>query len=230
MRKNRSGSESYFWSSLCLALASNRIVYQGSRLLTQNSPHYSLALPVDAAIPLLPWTISIYFGCFLFWFVMYRLIAQLPRERADRFFCANLLGKIFCLFVFLLFPTTIRRPDVDGTTVWETFIQFLYWIDAPVNLFPSLHCMIAWLCWAAVRGNKELSLLWRITALIMAILVCVSTLTTRQHVLLDVLGGILLSEISYCLSEFTVLRKLYVGLVDQLTHCVLSIRKKCCHD
>lgn len=226
MNKQNTESENYFWTSFCLTLASNVISFQGSRLLTQSSHHYSLALSVDTAIPFLPWTISVYFGCFLFWFAMYRLIARLPREQADRFFCANLLGKVVCLVVFLLFPTAIRRPDVNGITAWDTFVRFLYWIDPGDNIFPSLHCMIAWLCWVGVRGNKQVPLPWRISALIMAVLVCLSTLTTRQHVILDVFGGILLSEFCYGLSDLPALHKLHERLLDRLIHCILSIRNK----
>ena len=230
MNKHTPNTESYFWVSLSLMLVSNVVTFQGSHLLTKNLHHFSLALPVDSALPFIPWTISIYFGCFLFWFAMYRLIARLPRERADRFFCANLLGKSVCFFVFLLFPTAIRRPEVNGMTVWDSFMRFLYWIDSGDNIFPSLHCMIAWLCWVGVRGNKQVPLLWRILTLIMAILVCLSTLTTRQHVLLDVFGGILLSEFCYCLSDLPMLHKSYTRLIDWLINHLFSIRTRCFHE
>ena len=115
-------------------------------------------------------------------------------------------------------------------TAWDSFMRFLYWIDPGDNIFPSLHCMIAWLCWVSIRGNKQVPLLWRIMTLIMAILVCLSTLTTRQHVLLDVFGGILLSEFCYCLSDFPMLHKSYTRLVDWLINHLFPIRTKCFHE
>ena len=42
----------------------------------------------------------------------------------------------------------------------------------------------------------------------MAILVCISTLTVKQHVIADVPAGILLAELSYCLS----------GILDRKIH------------
>ena len=226
MSRKRIETERYFWLSFTLALLSNQIVFQGSRFFEKGRYHADLTLPADAVIPFLPWTITIYVGCFLFWLILYRLIARLPRREADRFFCANLLGKGISFVIFVLFPTTMPRPEVNGMTAWDTFMRFLYWIDAPDNLFPSLHCMIAWLCWIGVRGNKQVPLPWRISALIMAVLVCLSTLTTRQHVVLDVFGGILLSEFCYSLSDLPALRKPYAYLIDCLTHCLLSIRNK----
>ena len=219
-------TERYFWISSSLALLSNQIAFQGSRLFTQNSHHYSLKLPVDAEIPFLPWMITIYVGCFLFWLILYRLIARLPRQAADRFFCANLLGKGISFIIFVFFPTTMSRPEVNGTNAWDTFIRLLYRLDAPDNLFPSLHCMIAWLCWVGIRGNRQVPVLWRISAQSMAILVCLSTLTIRQHVLMDAAGGILLSELCYACTGSKTLLRTYSSLIDRILSGTKLIKEK----
>ena len=214
---NRQKKETlYFWVSLSLTLLSNVLSFQASRLLTRGGVHHHVALAADAAIPFLPWTIVIYLGCIGYWFFLYRRIAFLPRERADRFFGANVLGKLLSLPVFVLFPTAMTRPAVTGTTVWDAALRVLYAIDAPDNLFPSIHCLIAWLCWAGVRGNKEVSLPWRVSAAVMAVLVCFSTLTVRQHVLPDVFAGILLAELCYGLCGCSAVRRVYTRLVDRL--------------
>lgn len=219
-------TERYFWVSFFLALLSNQIPFQGARALVRDRFHYSLALPVDSLVPFLPWMIGIYLGCFLFWFFLYRLAARLPREKADRFFCANLLAKgiIFLFYIFL--PTKMTRPELTGTGFWEACLRFLYRIDEPNNLFPSLHCMIAWLCWAGVRGRREISLPWRIAALLMAVAVCLSTLMIRQHVLLDVFGGILLCELCYALAAIPSLRGLYAALADRLIRGLFPPRRE----
>ena len=111
-------------------------------------------------------------------------------------------------------------------TVWDTFMRFLYWIDAPDNLFPSLHCMIAWLCWVGIRGNRRVPLPWRIAALLMAVAVCLSTLTIRQHVLMDVVGGILLSELSYWLAGSNKLLRSYSSFIDRLMTGERKIEEK----
>lgn len=223
MKKHSAEKECYFLASLALTVIANAISYQGSRLFTHGRLHHSVALPLDYEIPLLPWTISIYLGCIVFWVLLYRRAAWLPREKADRFFCANLLGKAVCLGFFLFFPTAYVRPGIAGTGMWESFMRLLYRIDAPDNLFPSLHCMIGWLCWVGVRGNRQVSLAWRLSALIMAVLVCLSTLTTRQHLILDVFGGVLLSEICYALSALGALRGAYARLAGRLTERLLAL-------
>ncbi len=229
-RNDRTGSlrsecERYFWISLLLTLLCNQIPFQGTRLLVRNSFHYSLELPVDALVPFLPWTISIYLGCFVFWFLLYRRVSYLPRERADRFFAANLLAKVFIFLFYIFLPTKMTRPELVGTGFWDLCLRFMYWADEPNNLFPSLHCMIAWLCWAGVRGNKEVSLLWRAAAFVMAVAVCISTLTIRQHVLVDVFGGILLSELCYALTSLPALRAPYTALADRLLRLLPPARR-----
>ena len=215
-------AERYFWVSFFLTLLCNQIPFQGARLLVRNRVHYSLELPIDSLVPFLPWMIGVYLGCFLFWFLHYRLVAHLPREKADRFFAANLLAKAIIFLFYILLPTKMTRPALSGTGFWDLCLRFMYWIDEPNNLFPSLHCMIAWLCWLGVRGNAEVPPLWRVTAFVMALAVCFSTLAIRQHVLLDVFGGILLSEICYALAALPALRGWYAALADRLVRLVFS--------
>ena len=215
-------AERYFWVSFFLTLLCNQIPFQGARLLVRNRVHYSLELPIDSLVPFLPWMIGVYLGCFLFWCLHYRLVAHLPREKADRFFAANLLAKAIIFLFYILLPTKMTRPALSGTGFWDLCLRFMYWIDEPNNLFPSLHCMIAWLCWLGVRGNAEVPPLWRVTAFVMALAVCFSTLAIRQHVLLDVFGGILLSEICYALAALPALRGWYAALADRLVRLVFS--------
>ena len=180
-----------------LAVFWNQLVYCGGRALSRGAPHWRMELEVDRLIPLLPWTVSIYLGCFLFWMICYIVYASQDREEAYRFFCADLLAKGVCLACFLFLPTTMLRPPVGNATLWDWLVRLVYRLDEPTNLFPSIHCLVSWLCLIGVRrrGDTPRALVWA-TGL-GAVLVCLSTLTTRQHVAADVAGGILLAEVSY---------------------------------
>ena len=147
-------------------------------------------------------------------------------QEADRFFCANLLGKAGSFVVFVLFPTTMSRPELGGGTGWIALMRILYGIDTPDNLFPSLHCMVAWLCWVGIRENRRVPFPWRIAALLMAVAVCLSTLTTRQHVLPDVAGGILLSELCYWVAGSRKLLSAYSAFIDRLLIGTKQIKEK----
>ena len=182
------------------ALLWNQLVYWGGAALAETRHHYQFYTALDRAIPLIPWTVCIYFGCYAFWALHYCLCAAVPL-RARRFFTADFIAKGVCFVFFVGLPTTMARPAVQGLNVWESLVRALYILDAPVNLFPSIHCLNSWLCWASARDIPAFSHGYKAFALCAAVAVCVSTLTLRQHVLLDVAGGILLAEVCWRLAK-----------------------------
>lgn len=182
------------------ALLWNQLVYWGGAALAETRHHYQFSTALDRAIPLIPWTVCIYFGCYAFWALHYCLCAAVPL-RARRFFTADFIAKGACFVFFVGLPTTMARPAVQGLNVWESLVRALYILDAPVNLFPSIHCLNSWLCWASARDIPAFSRGYKAFALCAAVAVCVSTLTLRQHVLLDVAGGILLAEVCWRLAK-----------------------------
>ena len=182
------------------ALLWNQLVYWGGAALAETRHHYQFSTALDRAIPLIPWTVCIYFGCYAFWALHYCLCAAVP-TRARRFFTADFIAKGVCFVFFVGLPTTMARPAVQGLNVWESLVRALYILDAPVNLFPSIHCLNSWLCWASARDIPAFSRKYKAFALCAAVAVCVSTLTLRQHVLLDVAGGILLAEVCWRLAK-----------------------------
>ena len=79
------------------------------------------------------------------------------------------------------------RPDiaVDG---WPRyFFEAIYRVDGPHNLFPSLHVSsVSYIGFVNWRFCKK----FRVLSVIFAVLICLSTLTVKQHAVLDVLGGL----------------------------------------
>lgn len=202
--KPRKASRLFFtrWRLLLppAALLWNQLVYWGGAALAETRHHYQFSTALDRAIPLIPWTVCIYFGCYAFWALHYCLCAAVP-TRARRFFTADFIAKGVCFVFFVGLPTTMARPAVQGLNVWGSLVRALYILDAPVNLFPSIHCLNSWLCWASARDIPAFSRGYKAFALCAAVAVCVSTLTLRQHVLLDVAGGILLAEVCWRLAK-----------------------------
>ena len=88
---------------LIMALLCNFAVYSGCNALTRNWNLHSLAIPLDKQIPLIPWTIVIYFGCYIFWIINYILIYRRSREYAYRFFVADffITNCVSCVFFML---------------------------------------------------------------------------------------------------------------------------------
>ena len=94
--KNAEPWSAYHTIILLGALLWNEAVYYCARLLAGSRPHYVLETPLDQWIPVLPWSVAVYFGCFLFWGVNYWLCARQSREKSERFFCADAMAKTIC--------------------------------------------------------------------------------------------------------------------------------------
>lgn len=197
------------WLPLLIAPLWNGVVYFGSRILTVDAVHHDLSGWLDNQIPFIPWTISIYLGCYLFWIVNYVLGCRQDSEQAFRFISADFFAKILCLVCFLVLLTTNIRPDIAGSSIWEDLTRILYRVDAADHLFPSIHCLTSWFCFIAVRENKAVPQWYRAASLFIAACVCLSTLTTKQHALIDVAAGVALAEESYLLADKTGFAKWY---------------------
>lgn len=195
----------------------NTIVYYGSRLIAHGWEHHILELPIDRQIPFLPWTVSVYYASFLFWTVSYILCARQGKERAYRFLSADFLAKGICLLFFLLLPTTNIRPVVEQQGFWNTVMVYLYQADAADNLFPSIHCLASWFCYIGLRKQENIPRWYRGFSFLMAVAVFLSTLTTKQHVVVDVAGGVLLAQFCYWLTGRTRFAKAYGTVFDRFS-------------
>lgn len=97
----------------------------------------------------------------------------------------------FCLAIFWLFPTSTPPSAIDWTA-YPGF-ELIKGLDASGNAFPSLH--VASAVFSAFWLNRVLAqldapkLLQLLSALHCAVIIW-STIATRQHVVLDVLGGV----------------------------------------
>ncbi|MBR4414079.1 MAG: phosphatase PAP2 family protein [Aeriscardovia sp.] len=180
-----------------IAIVLHTFTYFGTRLFTTGWYHYNMTTGFDNSIPFLPWTVGIYLGCYIFWAVNYMLGCTQDKENAMIFMWTEIIAKTICLVCYVVIPTTNVRPLIEGTGIFETAMLWLYSTDAADNLFPSIHCLSSWLCVIAVRNQERIPKTYKVISVILAILVCISTLTTKQHVIVDVLGGVLLAELSY---------------------------------
>ena len=161
--------------------------------VTLDWPAHELSTAIDRLIPFQPiWEIiyvSIYFYIFIP-VVYFRDLALLRRTVLA--FCAI---QLFSFTVFLALPVTLQRPELADINT-----HFLHWgvalnwlLDAPRNLFPSLHLANAFMVSLLLyRLHRAIGL----TALIWASLIGYSTLAVKHHLLGDAIAGIALALIA----------------------------------
>ncbi len=205
MKENRKTS----YAVLLFAAAWHFITYYVPRLPVFEKNYHIMETGLDRKIPLIPWTIIIYFGCYLFWIINYYLALRQEEKDFWSFFGGDFLSKLICCFFFIFLPTTLNRPEIHENGLFGFAMNFLYQVDTPDNLFPSVHCLTSWLCYICVRKNRSVPGWYKWFSMLFAIAVCISTVTTKQHVVVDIFSGILAAEFCCWISNVTGFWKLY---------------------
>jgi len=193
----------YGFFSLIACFFVNCFVYWGTQLLMKDKYHYDFTSWLDNKIPFVKEWVVIYLGCYIFWAVNYILISREGKELWFRFVFADISAKLICGIFFIALPTTNVRPAVTGNDIFSILMKFVYYVDMPVNLFPSLHCLMSWFCFVGIRKSKKIPLWYKVFSCVFAISVCLSTQFTKQHYLIDAAGGILLAELCYFFARHT---------------------------
>jgi len=150
---------------------------------------FELSIPLDSQIPLVPiWTIP-YLLSLIWWAGCFIWAALAMPSGLYRAWVASTISTMLIAYAFyILYPTYVVRPVV-GASGWQSdLLRQLYANDRAYNAFPSGHTYISllilfyWWTW-----KPRLRWLW----LAIALVILLSTLFTRQHYLIDLLGGLL---------------------------------------
>lgn len=191
----------YIFIPLIMAVVMNFITYFCTKIITDNLYHYNFTLGLDNKIPFIASFIIIYVLAFVQWIVGYVVIARESKEVCYKYLSAELIAKFLCLIFFFVLPTTMVRPEIASSGFTLGLVKFIYAMDAPVNLFPSIHCLESWMVFRGSLACKKVPNLYKVIMLIFSILVCLSTVFVKQHVVIDIVGGILVVEIGIFLAN-----------------------------
>lgn len=183
------------------------IVYFLTKLINQFLPHHTLITKYDSMIPLIPSFSIIYLGCYLFWVWNYMLVGKTTKEHFYKFITCIFVSYTLCAMTFVIYPTVIDRPEVTVNSFSTFLLHYIFASDTPNNLFPSMHCLVSWLCYLGIKSKPQIPRWYQITSLCIAILVCISTVTVKQHYIVDIFAGVLLAELIYYLTQHVALWK-----------------------
>ena len=180
-------------TAIASALVSLIPLYFGIGAMTLGRPLHAPATALDRAVPLEPAWMLVYASMYVFAFLPLLVVrdGQLFYRAAQAYVTVLLVAYAG----FILYPTVGPTPDTvidTGFAAWLLRLQ--YSMDWPYNCFPSLHVahsfVSALTSYRVHRGVGWAALLW-------ASLIGVSTLLTKQHYAVDVVGGALAACIAY---------------------------------
>ncbi|HYR33659.1 MAG TPA: phosphatase PAP2 family protein [Burkholderiales bacterium] len=178
--------------ALLLGYLAFSLVYLGSGGLHVGAPLAVPASGLDAAIPYVPATIWIYLTQFLL--LPGSIVLARDDDDRSRAFYAMLVATALAAAVFVLWPTQLERQSPPAQGLMGFAWSALYFSDTPNNCLPSLHVALAALAGCVLWRSG-----WRLTAVLWPSLIALSTLTTKQHVLIDVAGGLALAAVAWVL-------------------------------
>ena len=149
----------------------------------------------DRALPTWPIFVVPYLSFLPLVFVLMPLLLW-RNEKLFRLFTLSVLAaQVIMNVCYLLIPATLVRPELQGSDIFTVLLRDVVWvIDQPLNTFPSNHValsvlaivVLAWL----PQGFKRF---WWLQ--LWLALVAVSTLLTHQHVIADLISGVILGAL-----------------------------------
>jgi len=148
---------------------------------------------MDAATPLIPIFVIFYLLSYIFPLAAFLAANNIKQLKTIfKIFILQLLT--FSIF-FTLIPVAIQHQPILTNDIFSRILILIRTIiDNEWNAFPSHHVASAFLTFLIVKEEKKQFI---IPVFIAAFLIIISTLFTKQHVILDVIAGLLLSSIFY---------------------------------
>lgn len=146
------------------------------------------AIGLDTQIPLVPFFIVFY----MLGYVFVLSPAVLLRDRKD--FHAGItvfvtmLSLAFLCFHF--FPVFMQKQYATGSDFFSVLTRYQQKMDVPYNNLPSLHVALNLFAWLLIFYQSGRKALWWLPV---PVCIVISTLLVKQHLLLDVAGGVVLA-------------------------------------
>lgn len=172
------------------------VLYFGCEFFQKNPKN--MDLPIDKKIPALPYFALIY----VLWFP---LIAIFPislfkeaKNLYELYVICWIIDIVISVIIYLAYPTTCTRPkdleNIKGGWMLKILYKFSY---KGLNCSPSMHCSISTLVLIFALTASTMPVNLRIIYSTTALGIILSTLFTKQHVLIDLVTGVLLAMLIF---------------------------------
>ncbi len=161
-------------------------------------PTYDVTTFIDHQIPLIPQFIWPYLLCYVFPFLP--LLVVKDWHRFNLTLLSVIIANLSAFILYFIFPVAFPRPEL-GQSLSEHLLSFLYRVDfhPGANKLPSLHVTFTWIVYLACRGQR-LNRLGQMIVFFVAVLITLSALFVKQHVVADVAAGLCWAFASWVLA------------------------------
>jgi membrane-associated phospholipid phosphatase len=145
---------------------------------------------IDTAAPFLPNSIFIYISEYIYFAFVYILLKN--KAVIQRYLASFFTLQVVSCFIFIIYPTTYPRelfPVPSDVAPWVASVwDWLRTQDSPNNCFPSLHVSSVYLSSLVFLDEGKRKHFW--IFFVWGTLIALSTLTTKQHYVADIIAGL----------------------------------------
>lgn len=180
--------------------------------------HYIIRCPLDRFIPFNQYMIIPY-AIWFFWFpgwLLYFLLKS--REDFVKLAVVMFSGMTISLLIYVVFPNGVDlREPITGTDVCSKALRLIRAADTPYGVCPSIHVSTIAAILLVIRDSKlpEFTPTAEGYCWVITLLIAYATMATKQHSIVDVVCGALLSVLLYALYEF-LLKRRRLGFLERL--------------
>lgn len=183
-------------------------LYLGIYRLVQmmNPVGFNLEIRLDTYFPFIPEFVVIYLlhiPMILFVFAFYWNDYKTYRSMS----LMTIAIISIAITIYSAFQTEVLRPIIASTDFFSQLTNTIYKYDMPNNTFPSLHVALTSSITAFVY-EKDTKV--GLVLIPLTILIILSTMLIKQHVFLDIIGGLMLVFVVFKLRKYLILRKFNV--------------------
>lgn len=185
-------------------------------------------------VPFLDWSIYPYIIAYPVWILSAFVIAYFSKENFYNILATVVVTFIICGIWWFFWQSDVEswrltsglflnnnyltpRTDLNFT---ESIVMWIYKSAGPRNALPSMHTLMSWICIIAVRMDKKMPKKIVLLTWIFNLAIIISTQTTKQHYIIDLLVAMALAEAAYWIlrnSKFALwLNKVFSNLNGKL--------------
>jgi len=180
--------EIIFWGG-GLAIVSS-LLYGGTNHIANGfSDKAQMYFDWELGIEIVPWMILIYISFYLI--LVLGFFACRDREAIKSYCYSMILSSFIAAVVFLVFPGELGYSRAEDVGVFKPLYDWLYRIDKPVNMYPSLHITSSMIATYFISDSTKKA--WvRVGVWTWFVAIGFSVILVHQHHLFDIVTGLAL--------------------------------------
>ena len=173
-----------FIKSICIVL----IIQAFGYFIIKNFIHDYHLLNSFLNTPLIKGFVVIYDSWYPFVFASSLIVFIHDKDNYKKLIFTLIIASIMAHITFLIYPTIINRPNIEVKNIIDFILDITYKADSPaVNCLPSVHCLYCFIISFYITSSKNLKSKYKILINVYLLLIVLSTLFTKQHIIEDVI-------------------------------------------